>query len=83
MPPKETARTGREPNANAFERAARGVSDSLDRAGMGGVARDVVHGVYHGGAGVVRGAMGNTEGAKAEFNRAGQHFSNGGKKVMD
>ena len=75
VPPKETARTGRERDANAFERGARGVSDWIDRVVGEGIARDVVHSAYHAGAGVAR------SGNSAEFKRAGQHLSNAGEKV--
>lgn len=71
------ARTGREADANAFERKMRSVSDTMDKFVGQGITRDVVHGVYHAGAGVVRG------GAAAEFRRSGQHLQNGGKKFMD
>jgi hypothetical protein len=79
----DKARTGREADANAFERGARAVSDGMDRILGQGITRDVVHGVYHGGAGVARGVSGNFGGARAEFNRSGQHFSNGRKKFLD
>ncbi len=85
MPDKKSdkARSGKEADANKVEKAGRAASDSLDKHVGQGIIRDVAHGTWHAGAGIVRGCAGNTAGAKAEFKRSGEHFSNGGKKLMD
>jgi len=60
----------------------RSVSDRLDSAmGWSGERKDAsgargfIHGVYHGGVGVGKYVWGNSEGAHAEWNRAGEQFS--------
>lgn len=40
--------------------------------------RGFIHGVYHSGVGAAKWVAGNSEGAKAEFKRAGDQFSKGG-----
>ena len=47
------ARSGREDDANRLERGARDLSNWADSQGIGPGARDLVHGVWHAGAGVV------------------------------
>lgn len=67
------------------DKTMRGVSDRLDNF-IGwkdgyketSAARGVIHGVYHSGIGLGKYAIGNSEGAKAEFNRAGTQFSKKG-----
>ena len=60
----------------------RGVSDRLDdcmgwhgerKTGSG--TRGAIHGVYHTAVGIGKFCVGNTAGASAELNRAGQQFS--------
>ena len=77
------ARSGREPDANAVERTGRAISDTMDKYVGRGITRDVAHGVWHTGAAAVRGATGNFDGAKAELNRAGHHFTNAGQRMDD
>lgn len=66
----------------------RGFSDKLDST-MGwegdrkyqSGARGFVHGVYHGGVGVIKYCIGNWEGGSAEMGRAGEQFSTGFRKI--
>jgi hypothetical protein len=55
----------------------RKISDKLDEKYFNRhpVQRAFVHGVYHGATSVAKAAVGNKEGAKAEWNRAKQQFS--------
>lgn len=63
------------------DRFLRGISDRLDVA-LGwdknkyeSRVRRVLHGLYHGMIGVIKGCIMNWTGSKAEFKRAGQQFS--------
>jgi len=50
MPPK--ARSGREPDANFFEKLGREWSDKLDAKFGRGAGGHIIHGIWHGMAGV-------------------------------
>ncbi|EAR97084.1 hypothetical protein TTHERM_01353120 (macronuclear) [Tetrahymena thermophila SB210] len=64
------------------QKEMRSFSDKLDNA-MGwkdgyketSGTRGFIHGAYHTGVGVAKFVVGNTQGAKAELNRAGTQFS--------
>ena len=68
----------------------RSVSDELDeKMGWTGqkkeqsALRGLIHGVYHRCVGVAKKMAGNEEGAKAEFNRAGQQFDKAKRNLFE